>query len=279
MQVPGVCPFEPFGLPPPEFVGFGTEPEPLPNGSEASPEPVTLPPLAELESLPLGLPLPGLPDDGRFPASAIAFLELPPPPGLVAATGEPVWGDRGARPEPVPKGSEEGRSPSGLAPLGEFEARVPGPAPPGPAPPGLSEAEGFGTPAIAFLELPLPPGLVAVTGVPATGDRGSGPAPAPNGSGAGSPLPCELEREGGLFCSGLSADMGFPGFVAKSGELLAALGRDAVTGGSLEGCFIVVLGLSFFGESGNGSLDSLAIGVLGVSGELRARSGAIGLGS
>lgn len=276
MQVPGAGPFGREGLPPPGFVGFGTEPEPLPNGSEASPEPVPAPPLAEFESLPLlGPSPPGLPEAGRFPASAIAFLELPPPPGLVAVTGEPVWGDRGARPEPAPNGSEEGRSPSGLAPPEEFEARAPGAAPP-----GLSEAEGFGTPAIAFLELPLPPGLVAVTGAGATGDRGEGPEPAANGSTAGSPLPAELDREGGLFCSGLAAEAGFPAFAAKSGELLAPLGRDAVTGGSPSGGgnFAVVLGLSICGESGNGSLDSLAIGLLGVSGELKSRSGAIGLG-
>lgn len=271
MQVPGARPEEREGLPPPEFAGLGTAPEPLPNGSEVSPEPLPAPP-DELESRLLGLPLPGLPEAGRFPTSAIAFL-LPPPPGLVAVTGEPVCGGRGAAPEPAPKGSEEGRSPSGLAPLGEFEARVPGLAPP-----GRSEVEGFGTSAIAFLELPLPPGLVAVTGAPATGDRGADPELAANGSAAGSPLPGASDREGGLFRSGLSAEAGFPGLAAKSGELLAALGRDAVTGGSLGGWFAVVLGLSIFGGSGNGSLDSLAIGVLGVSGELKSGSGAIGFG-
>jgi len=269
MQVPGGGPEGREGLPPPPwFVGFGTDPEPLPNGSDESPPPFPPPPRDELESRPPGLPPPGPPPPG--------IPELPPPPGLVAVTGDPVWGDRAWGPEPSPNGSDEDISPFLLAPDGEFEALVPGLAPP-----GLSEEEGFPTPPIAFPELPPPPGLVAVTGDPVWGDRAWGPEPSPNGSDEGSPLPAELDRESGLFCSGLSEDLGFPASAVKSGELPAPLGRAAVTGGSLGGdCWgAVVLGLSIFGGLGGGFLGSLAIGVLGVSGEFKSCLGAIGEGS
>jgi small nuclear ribonucleoprotein B and B' len=178
MQVPGGGPEGREGLPPLlGFVGFGTDPEPLPNGPDEPPPPFPPPPGDEFDALPPGLPPPGppppgLPDEARFPTPPIAFPELPPPPGLVVVTGEPAPGVRGDRPEPAPNGSSEGMSPFSLAPDGEFDA----------LPPGLSEEARFPTSAIAFPELPPPPGLVAVTGEPAPGDRCMGPEGGFNGS-------------------------------------------------------------------------------------------------
>lgn len=229
MQVPGGGPEgreEP--PPPPLFVGFGTEPEPLPNGPDEPPPPFPLPPGDEFDALPPGLPPPGppppgLPEEARFPKPPLPFPELPPPPGLVAVTGDPAAGVRGDRPEPAANGSEEGMSPFSLAADGEFDALAP----------GLSEEEGFVRSPIAFPELPPPPGLVAVTGDPAPGDRWIGPEEGFNGSEEGSPLPAEADGESGLFFSGLSEELGFPASFVKSAELPALLGREAVTGGSL----------------------------------------------
>jgi len=243
MQVPRGAPSGREGLPPlPGFVGFGTGPEPLPNGPDEPPPPFPPPPGDEFGALP-----PGLPGEARFPKPPIAFPELPPPPGLVVVTGEPAPGVRGDRPEPAANGSSEGMSPFLLAPDGEFDA----------LPPGLSEEEGFVRSPIAFPELLRPPGLVAVTGEPAAGDRCMGPEEGFNGSEEGSPLPAEA---GGLFFSGLSGELEFPASV-KSGRLPVALGRESVTGGSL------------FGGSGEGVSGSLAIRLLGVSGELKSSLG------
>lgn len=244
MQESGSRPEEPEGLPPlPGFVGFGTGPEPLPNGPDEPPPPFSPPPGDEFDALPTGLP-----EEGRFPTSGIAFPELLPPPGLVGMTGDPAAGDRGDRPEPAANGSEEGMSPFLLAPAGEFDALAP----------GLSGEGRFPTSPIAFPELPLPPGLVAVTGGPAAGDRANGPEEGFNGSEEGSPLPAEADDESGLFFSGLSEELGFPAFFVKSGRLAAPLGRESLTGGSL------------FGGSGEGVSGSWAIGVLGVSGEFKS---------
>ena len=248
MQVAKGAPGGREGLPPlPGFVGFGTGPEPLPNGCDEPPPPFPPPPGDEFDALPTGLP-----EEARFPASAIAFPEFPPPPGLVAVTGEPAAGLRGDRPEPAANGSSEGMSPFLLAPDGELDALAP----------GLSEEEGFVRSPIAFPELPPPPGLVAVTGEPAPGDRCRGPEEGFNGSEEGSPLPAEADDESGLFFSGLSEELGFPASFVKSAELPAPLGREGITGGSL------------FGGSGEGVSGSLAIGVLGVSGELKSCLGA-----
>lgn len=182
MQVVRGAPGGREGLPPlPGFVGFGTGPEPLPNGSDEPPAPFPPPPDDEFDALPPGLPPPGLPEEARFPKPPIALPEFPPPPGLIAVTGEPAAGDRCMGPE-----------------------------------------EGF------------------------------------NGSEEGSPLPPEGDDESGLFFSGLSEELGFPASFVKSGRLAAPLGRESVTGGSL------------FGGSGEGFSGSLAIGVLGVSGELKS---------
>ena len=283
IQVPGAGPEGREGLPPlPGFVGFGIGPEPLPNGSDERPPPFPPPPDDEFDPLPTGLPPtglppPGLPEEPRFPTPGLPFPELPPPPGLVLVTGEPAGDDPPNRPEPAPNGSEEGMSPFSLAPPdGEFD-----PLPTGLPPPGPPEEARFPTPGLPFPELPLPPGLVAVTGDPAPGDRFMGPEEGFNGSEEGSPLPAEADGESGLFFSGLSEDLGFPASFVKSVELPAPLGREAVTGGSLGGdCWgAVVLGLSIFGGSGEGFLGSLAIGVLGVSGGLKSCLGAIGEGS
>ena len=233
MQVPGAGPEGREGLPPPPgFFGFGTEPEPLPKGSEEPPPAVPLPPDGEFEGLPPG-----------FVASAIALPELRPPPGLVAVTGGPAAGDRAMGPEPAANGSEE-----------ELPLSLWGFPPPGPE-------EGFVTSAIALPELRLPPGLVAVTGGPAAGDRAMGPEAGFNGSEEGSELPAAADGEGELFFSGLSEDLGFPASAVKSAALSAPLGRDWVTGGSLLGGSSLALGLSFLGGSGDGVLGSLAIGV------------------
>jgi hypothetical protein len=246
MQVPGRGPEGREGLPPlPGFVGFGIGPEPLPNGSDEPPPPFPPPPLDEFDAL-----RPGLPDEARSPKPPIAFPELPPPPGLVVVTGEPAPGVRADRPEPAANGSSEGMSPFSLAPDGEFDT----------LPPGLSEEARFPKSPIAFRELPPPPGLVAVTGDPAPGDRCMGPEGGFNGSEEGSPLPAEADGESGLFFSGLSGDLGFSASV-KSGRLPPPLGREALTGGSL------------FGGSGEGVSGSLAIGLLGVSGELKSSVG------
>jgi hypothetical protein len=245
MQVTRGAPGGREGLPPlPGFVGFGTGPEPLPKGCDEPPPPFPPPPGDEFDALPPGLPPPGLPDEARFPKPPLPFPELPPPPGLVPVTGEPAAGARGDRPEPAANGSSEGMSPFLLAPDGELDALAP----------GLSEEEGFVRSPIAFPELLLPPGLVAVTGEPAAGDRCMGPEEGFNGSEEGSPLPAEA---GGLLFSGLSGELGFPAS-GKFGRLLAPLGRESVTGGSL------------FGGSGEGVSGSVAIGVLGVSGELKS---------
>jgi len=248
MQLPGGGPEGREGLPPLlGFVGFGTDPEPLPNGPDEPPPPFPPPPGDEFDALPPGLPPPGLPDEARFPKSPTAFRELPPPPGLVVVTGEPAPGVRGDRPEPAPNGSSEGMSPFLLAPDGELDA----------LPPGSPEAR-FPKPPIAFPELPLPPGLAVVTGGPAAGDRCIGPEEGLfNGPEEGSPLPAEA---GGLFFSGLSGDLGFPASV-KSGRFPPPLGREALTGGSL------------FAGSGEGFSGSLAIGLLGVSGEFKSSVG------
>jgi hypothetical protein len=252
MQVPGGGPFGREGLPPlAGFVGFGTDPEPLPNGCDEPPPPFPPPPGDEFDALPPGLPPPGLPEEGRFPKPPIALPEFPPPPGLVAVTGEPAAGARGDRPEPAANGSSEGMSPFLLALDGEFDA----------LPPGLSEEEGFVVSPIAFPELLRPPGLVAVTGEPAAGDRCMGPEEGFNGSSEGSPLPAEADGESGLSFSGLSEELGFPASFVKSGELSAPLGRESVTGGSL------------FGGSGEGVSGSLAIELLGVSGEFKSSLG------
>ena len=216
MQVPRGLPGGREGLPPRTgFVGFGTDPEPLPE--------------------------PGPPG--------------PPGPG----PGKPAVADLPNRPEPSPNGSEEGRSPFLLAPDSEFDALPPGLPPPGLPPPGPPESR-FPKSPIAFRELPPPPGLVAVTGEPAPGDRCMGPEGGFNGSEEGSPLPAEADGERGLFFSGLSGDLGFAVSV-KSGRLPPPLGREALTGGSL------------FGGSGEGVSGSLAIGLLGVSGELKSSVG------
>ena len=242
MQVPPGVPFGREGLPPRTgFVGFGTGPEPLPNGCDEPPPPFPPPPGDEFDALP-----PGLPDEARFPTSGIALPELPPPPGLVAVTGEPAAGARGDRPEPAANGSSEGMSPFLLAPDGEFDA----------LPPGSPEAR-FPKPPLAFPELPLPPGLAVVTGGPAAGDRCIGPEEGFNGPEEGSPLPAEAGR---LLFSGLSGELGFPAS-GKFGRLPVALGREAVTGGSL------------FGGSGEGFSGSLAIGLLAVSGEFKSSLG------
>src|SRR6476661_1332263 len=243
MQVVGGAPGGREGLPPlPGFVGFGTDPEPLPE-----PGPPGLPPPGPG---PPGLPPPGLPPPGLPPPGL-------PPPG----PGKPAVADLPNRPEPSPNGSEEGRSPFSLAPDGEFDALPPGPGPPGLPPPGPPEAR-FPKPPIAFPELPPPPGLVAVTGEPAPGDRCMGPEEGFNGSEEGSPLPAEADDESGLFFSGLSEELGFPASCVKSRGFPAPLGRESVTGGSL------------FGGAGEGVSGSLAIGVLGVSGELKSCLGA-----
>jgi hypothetical protein len=136
-------------------------------------------------------------------------------------------------------------SPFLLAPDGEFDA----------LPPGSPEAR-FPKPPIAFPELPPPPGLLAVTGEPAAGDRCIGPEEGLfNGPEEGSPLPAEA---GGLLFSGLSGELRFPASFVKSGRLAAPLGREALTGGA------------FFEGSGEGFSGSLAIGLLGVSGELKS---------
>ncbi len=178
----------------------------------------------------------------------------------------------GTDPEPLLNGESEPPPPVPAPPEPEFEPLPPGLPPPGPPPPGPPELARFPTPGSAFPELRPPPGLVAVTGEPLTGDRGTGPEAAPNDPSEGSPLPASAPREGELFFSGLPEDLGFPAFSAKSGELPAPLGREAVTGGSLRGgaWLAVVLGLSIFGGSGEGVSGSLAIGVLGVSGELKS---------
>ena len=236
MQVARGAPAGREGLPPlPGFVGFGIGPEPLPNGCDEPPPPFPPPPGDEFDALPAGLP-----EEGRFPKSPIALPEFPPPPGLVAVTGEPAAGDRGDRPEPAANGSSEGMLPFSRAPDGEFDA----------LPPGLSGEEGFVRSPIAFPELLPPPGLVAVTGGPAAGDRCRGPEEGFNGSEEGSPLPAEA---GGWF-SGLSEELRFPASFVKSGRLAAPLGREAATGGSLGGgsWLAVGLGLSIFGGSGEG---------------------------
>src|SRR6476469_892479 len=113
MQVVGGAPGGREGLPPlPGFVGFGTDPEPLPE-----PGPPGLPPPGPG---PPGLPPPGLPPPGLPPPGL-------PPPG----PGKPAVADLPNRPEPSPNGSEEGRSPFSLAPDGEFDALPPGPGPQG----------------------------------------------------------------------------------------------------------------------------------------------------
>ncbi len=57
MQVAGGGPFGGEGLPSVAgFVGFGTDPEPLPNGSEEPPPPFPPPPGDEFDALPPGLP-------------------------------------------------------------------------------------------------------------------------------------------------------------------------------------------------------------------------------
>jgi len=241
MQVPGAGPEGREGLPPPPgFFGFGTEPEPLPKGSEETPPPVPLPPDAEFEGLPPG-----------FVASAIALPELRPPPGLVAVTGGPAAGDRAMGPEPAANGSEE-----------DIPLSLWGFPPPGPE-------EGFVRSAIAVPELRLPPGLVAVTGGPAAGDRAMGLEAGFNGS---------EEGEGELLFSGLFEDLGFPASAVKSVALSAPLGRDWVTGGSLLGGSSLAIGLSFLGGSGDGVLGSLAIGLGGVSGGIKSCLGAIAEG-
>ena len=147
-------------------------------------------------------------------------------------------------------------SPFPLAPDGEFDPLPTGPPPPGLPPPGPPEAR-FPKPPIAFPELPPPPGLVAVTGDPAPGDRCIGPEEGLfNGPEEGSPLPAEA---GGLF-SGLSGELGFPVSV-MSRTLPASLGRGALTGGSL------------FGGSGEGFSGSWAIGLLGVTGGFKSSLG------
>jgi len=257
MQVPGRGPEGREGLPLlPGFVGFGIGPEPLPNGSDEPPPPFPPPPVDEFDALP-----PGLPEEARFPTSPIALPEFPPPPGLAVLTGDPAPGVRGDRPEPAPNGSEEPKSPFSLAPDGEFNA----------LPPGLSEEEGFLISPIALPEFPPPPGLVAVTGEPAPGDRCMGPEGGFNSSEEGSPPPAEADGESGLFFSGLSEELGFPASFVKSVEVAAPLGREAVTGGSLGGdCWLsVVLGRSIIG-SGEGVSGSVAIGLLGVSDEFKS---------
>ena len=243
MQVARGAPFGREGLaPPPGFVCFGTGPKPLPNGPDEPPPPFPPPPGDEFDALP-----PGLPGEARFPKPPIAFPELPPPPGLAVVTGGPAAGIRGDRPEPAANGSEEPMSPFLLAPDGEFDA----------LPPGSPEAR-FPKPPLAFPELPLPPGLAVVTGGPAAGDRCIGPEEGLfNGPEEGSPLPAEAV---GLLFSGLSGDLGFPAS-GKFGRLPPPLGRGWVTGGSL------------FGGSGEGGSGSLAIGLLGVSGELKSSVG------
>ena len=242
MQVPRDAPGGREGLPPlPGFVGFGTGPEPLPNGPDEPPPPFPPPPGDEFDALP-----PGLPGEARFPKPPLAFPELPLPPGLAVVTGEPAPGIRGDRPEPAANGSSEGMSPFLLAPDGEFDA----------LPPGSPEAR-FPKPPIAFRELPPPPGLAVVTGGPAAGDRCIGPEEGFNGPEEGSPLPAEAGR---LLFSGLSGDLGFPAS-GKFGRLLAPLGRESVTGGSL------------FGGSGEGFSGSLAIGLLGIFGEFKSSLG------
>jgi len=89
-----------------------------------------------------------------------------------------------------------------------------------------------------------------------------GPEEGFNGSEEGSPLPAEADDESGLFFSGLSEELGFPASCVKSRGFPAPLGRESVTGGSL------------FGGAGEGVSGSLAIGVLGVSGELKSCLGA-----
>ena len=159
MQFSGSSPFGREGLPPlPGFVGFGIGPEPLPNGSDEPPPPFPPPPDDEFDALPAGSP------GASFPKPPIAFPELPPPPGLAVVTGGPAAGLRGDRPEPAANGSSEGMLPFLLAPDGEFGA----------LPPGSPEAR-FPKPPIAFPELLRPPGLLAVTGGPAAGDRCMGP--------------------------------------------------------------------------------------------------------
>jgi len=241
MQVPGAGPEGREGLsPPPGFFGFGTKPEPLPKGSEEPPPAVSLPPDGEFEGLPPG-----------FVRSAIALPELLPLPGLVAVTGGPAAGDRAMGPEPAANGSEE-----------ELSLALWGLPPPGPE-------VGFVRSAIALPELRLPPGLVAVTGGPAAGDRAMGPEAGFNGS---------EEGEGELLFSGLSEDLGFPASAVKSAALSAPLGRDWVTGGSLLGGSSLAIGLSFLGGSGDGVLGSLAIGLGGVSGGIKSCLGAIAEG-
>ena len=244
MQVTRGVPFGREGLPPPPgFVGFGTGPEPLPNGPDEPPLPFPPLPDDEFDALP-----PGLPGEARFPEPPIAFPELPLPPGLAVVTGEPAPGIRGDRPEPAANGSEEDMSPFLLAPDGEFDA----------LPPGSPEEARFPTSPIAFPELLRPPGLAVVTGGPAAGDRCMGPEEGFfNGPEEGSPLPAEA---GWLLFSGLSGDLEFPTSV-KSGRLLAPLGRESVTGGSL------------FGGSGEGVSGSWAIGLLGVSREFKSSVG------
>jgi hypothetical protein len=57
MQVAGGEPGGREGLPPlAGFVGFGTDPEPLPNGSDERPPPFPPPPGDEFDALPTGLP-------------------------------------------------------------------------------------------------------------------------------------------------------------------------------------------------------------------------------
>jgi hypothetical protein len=137
MQVPRGSPGGREGLPPlPGFVCFGTgpepppgprppgpgepavadppnRPEPSPNGSEEAMSPFSLAPDGEFDALPpglppSGLPPPGPPEEARSPTSPSAFPELPPPPGLVALTGEPTPGDRCIGPEGGFNGPEEG---------------------------------------------------------------------------------------------------------------------------------------------------------------------------
>jgi len=242
MQVPRGAPGGREGLPSLPG-GFGTGPEPLPNGPDEPPLPFPPLPDDEFDALP-----PGLPGEARFPEPPIAFPELPLPPGLAVVTGEPAPGIRGDRPEPAANGSEEDMSPFLLAPDGEFDA----------LPPGSPEEARFATSPIAFPELLRPPGLAVVTGGPAAGDRCMGPEEGLfNGPEEGSPLPAEA---GGLLFSGLSGDLGFPAS-GKFGRLPPPLGRGWVTGGSLGG------------GSGEGLSGSLAIGLLGVSGELKSSVG------
>jgi hypothetical protein len=155
----------------------------------------------------------------------------------------------GTGPEPLSNGPDEAPPPFSPPPGDEFDA-----LPPGFPPPGLPDEAGSPTPPITLPEFRPPPSLGVVTGGSAAGDPCMGPEGGFNGSEEGSPLPAEAD---GLFFSGLSGDLGFAASV-KSGRFPPTLGREALTGGSL------------FGGSGEGVSGSLAIGLLGVSGELKS---------